>query len=291
MTLSQDFEDSFTTDPPHRALDDRLKAGRAALRRRRIAASALAAAAVVAIGTTTYAVAGGDGGASRSIDPADAQDNSQVQPNQDPSNPPVADDPMAEWRDGEVILAAGVTEDDRVNNPMGYAPGEGTSVGLALTRGDEHVFMLLTEEEGKVEGESIGSELTAAATGGTLKQWLAGAVVNMRGLGEEDAEPTGKASTNPNEWLSYGHASLVAGKGVEIVDSRFDVKLGDSFAGSNDLTSAAKLKVDGKVQFVAVRQIAGQDIEVIPAGRGFADLDAFIDWSRNQYTEGEEGLR
>src|SRR5262245_23853734 len=188
MTTDVDWRElidrSFGDGPDHPPVGDRLAAGRRALLRRRIVASA----AIVAFGVVAA------GGAWAAL-PSEAE---QQVPAADLPDQNSDADSAGNQPDGDLVtmtesgwqVAPGWTVVTRVPNPMNYQPPL-RSVGLELTKGSEHRFVLAA-----YSGDcctSVHSTLAPRQT--TLADWLVAAVSNQRDLdianGDTGGEPSG----------------------------------------------------------------------------------------------------
>lgn len=282
MSISEQIETSFGEGPAHRPLEDRLSAGRRARRRRKGAEGVAAIAGVAVLGLAAYAIAPG-GSPDSAKDPGFTNQTSGS-PTTTPTTSPTgaaASEPLGEsmWAeydtDGNVVLADGVTELQRVPNPLGLQHPE-KSVGLEVERNGKRVWMLLEYSE---KGSAASSD-PAQKSFATLQQWLDHQVALQTG-GEQV------------QFVKFGAGeTLEPLPGVTIVQQRPDPGMGDRFAGPGDRTAVAEVRVDGATWFVLARQVGGGTPEYFPTAAiaGRQTLAEFLEYARGQYANGE-GLR
>jgi hypothetical protein len=93
---------------------------------------------------------------------------------------------------------------------------------------------------------------------------------------------------DPATWLQVVDGGLEPGPGVVVVELR-EAELGAGFGAGSWQSGVARLDVDGQEQYAAYRAF-GTLVEVVPGPRGFASLDDFERYARQQYASGA-GLR
>jgi hypothetical protein len=281
-------------------------AGRTAVRRRRMAAL-VAAAAVVVAGGAAWAITPDT--APRSDAPvatrgADPQpDPPGVERRTDRTKQAVTPSMSVEEEFGNnpaIIEPNGAVklspltdvELQRRPNPMGYTAAQGRSVALrVIYQGVEKYVLIATTADG------TGSSTHLNDATGDFPGWVADKVRLQQGLdvANGDAGAPGSADTgasaDPSSWLRLDPDGQVeaAGNGIEILEARVGVDLGDAFARPGDRTGAVRLLVGGRPEHVAYRVVDGR-LEVIDGPGSFDSLDAFIAWARQQYASGT-GLR
>lgn len=281
MDISEQIEASFGDGPAHRTLEDRLSAGRRARRRRKSAEGMAAVAGVAVLGLAAYTIAPGG-------TPDSAKDPGfSGQPSATPTDASLRKrlDALEEskWAaydaDGNVVLGEGVTEWQRVPNPLNW-PLPKKSVGLEVERNGERVWMLLEYEIQDGDGVSGSVSDPAQKSFETLEQWLADQVALQNG-GEH------------LQFVEFGAGEVLKPlPGVTIVRQRPSPDVGDDFAGQSDRSAVAEVRVDGETWFVLARQIGGGTHEYFPTAKmaGRQTLVEFLDYARGQYAGGE-GLR
>ena len=265
MDVREQLEAGFAAEPAHRPIDERLEAGRRALRRRRVV-SGSAALAVVAVLAGGYAVAGPGSQPRGTEPPASAPSRTASAPPSLPASP-VPDPTDGKWArlvDGEVVLADGVTEVRRID-------AGGRKVGLELQLRDQTVWYLVTP--------SGSSSFTAYVSFESLEDWVAD---QQQGQG-------GRPPSKP--FVDFGPDGTLRPMtdAVSIVEQRADPELPDNY-DAGVATAVAEVLVDGKTYYVLARDPERPDYIAVPASIGGADLDAFLDYARQRYAGGE-GLR
>lgn len=183
--LKSQLDASFSDEPPHLPLEQRLAAGRTALRRRRFAVSgaAVAAAAVVAIGVS--AVLGPDDG--RRSDPS-------------PVEPPTTQTSQP----AEVALTAAIPVDPdfvswcapRTCDAYTVSPVTFTADGTLVRLEDVVVFDRTDDPVPVPGGHSVAIEARFA---GSVMWWL----VWQDADGQVTARMTNPAGTHPEEWYDF----------------------------------------------------------------------------------------
>ncbi|MCW2793385.1 MAG: hypothetical protein JWO76_2483, partial [Nocardioides sp.] len=231
--------------PAQRPLEERLVAGRRALRRRRLG-SAAAALAVVATFGMTYAVAEPGGNAARP---------GQVATDPTPSPSPTRDEApeSTAWHkgeavrysvDGELEVRPGVVVHERIENPYDYDPPK-RSDALDLTFEGHRTWAIVELTNGK-----LSSSLTQPSNGwASFADYVA------------DQVASGSAGSGwPDTLRLTDQGTVVARAGSEILQRTDDPKLGDSFAPPGTPTGAAVVRAaeDGVGYFVVWRVIQGE---------------------------------
>ena len=267
MTTDVDWQElidrSFGDGPRHRPVEQRLVAGRRALRRRRIVVGAAAVALTMAAGGVALA----------------------AQPSEPRSESPVVDRPnggglqvndeqavrdLVAWTGSEWQVAREWDVDQRIPNPMGYEPPK-RSVALEIHNGSVHRYVLAT-----VDKNSGALYSTRVPEGTILGDWLVAAKHNLSGKWQPDPVYFGSGET------------LIAADGVTILDQLPHPNLPANFASDGERTAAAQIDDHGQQTFVLVREFDGQ-VQVIPFTGHFDSLQAFVRFAQQQY-DSEEGL-
>ena len=240
MSLQQEIESSFGDGPAHRPVEDRLAAGRAAVRRRRVT-GAVAAGAVVAVLGATFAVAapGADrpGGEVATDPTTDAGPTQAPKVKQEPQDQLIGDAPAELTPDG-LVLRDGARVIRQVTNPMGHTSPQKQSLGLVVEHDGRRYWMLL---ESDPRGASSVYD-DAGRTFPTFDLWLADMVALQKG------EPLlALVAFDQGE-------TLVPEDGVEILDQRPSPDMPEGFAGPDDRTAVAMVRWQGERWFVLARQ-------------------------------------
>lgn len=259
MTTDVDWHElidrSFGDGPAHRPVEQRLAAGRRALRRRRIVVGAAAVALTVAAGSVAMAAQPSD---PRSVSPVVEQPD--IRP-----DPPID---LVAWTGSEWQVAPEWTVDQRIPNPMGYELPK-RSVALEIHNGSVHRFVLATADP---SGSTVHSTLVPDGT--LLEDWLVAAKQDLGGRWQPDPVSFGAGET------------LVAADGVTILDQVPHPNLPANFASDGERTAAAQIDDHGQKTFVLVREVDGQ-VQVIPFTGHFDSLQAFVRFAGQQYDSGE----
>lgn len=294
MLLHEEFEQAFAseTEPEARPIEDRLLAGRRAVRRRRVVGVVGAAAAVAVIGGVGALTLPGSG----STEPAPAapigsakdpaktpsatatpstQAPPQVQRRQGPGDKGLNIDndyPVA-LSDGVLVVKRGWRVTRIVDNPSKLLPPD-TSFGVIVESDDSARWMLLEEE---AEGGYATYDDPETVSYSRFDDWLRSIVAINR---PEAVEPLVTRDRS---------GSLAPGQGATILAQRSAAPVAP-YADAEDLL--VKVERDGRTWFVVVRG-RGENAEVIPVDADALSaptFEAFIDHVRAQ-DESNEGLR
>lgn len=276
MDLRDQLEAASATEPPHRDIADRLVAGRRALRRRRwvTAAAGVATAAVVA----TAALLAGPGQSTGGSSGVATQPTSSPTVDRD-GDTPERGLPRDEWvdvrADGGLVLADGVEEVRRLENPMGLEP-PATSVGLELRRGDQVLWFLYHADS--ATGPHAMAAFEARVGHESLEAWVGDMTRLHRGQPLE-------------HYVAFADDGTLrpVGAHVDLVRQVADPDLPDNYDGGLE-TAVAEVVVDGTTYYVLARDPGNPDYIPVPASVGGATLEDFLDYARVQYAGGE-GLR
>lgn len=280
-SLQEEIDRSFGNDPAHRPVEERLTAGRRAVRHRWAAQTVAGLAAVGLLGGV-WTVAGPDS-QQRGDERLLAVETSSLEPKEDaPPRSPADDGQLASLGPDGLVLGDDVTVVRRVENPMGYELPD-KSLGLVVDHDGSRIWMLLTFNE--AHGPSAGSSSTyddAGRTYPTFDLWLTETVAMHQG------EP---ALT----LVAFGDGkTLVPEDGVELLDQRPSPQLPDNFAGPGDRTAVAMVRWRGEPWFVLARQLPESPPEYLPTAASVvgdpATIDGFLEVARKRYAQGV-GLR
>ena len=168
--------------------------------------------------------------------------------------------PWAAFHHGEVVLAPGVREVDRREDPLELEP-RGTSVALVLERDGARAWWLLGEPFG-----SLGTVVHDPAGRGfaTFEQWLDYRVASAHG---EQLAPA----------VSFGGSGglEVDDPGATLLAQRSGIDLGPGFAPPGSRTAVAKVQHDGVVWYVLAREVEGV-AEYLPAISDATTIDEYL---------------
>lgn len=258
LDLSEQLERLAAHEPPTRPAHEQLAAGRRALRRRRVAELG-AVTAVLAVLAGGWAVVGDDGSSRATEPPATAPSL--------PTSPAAPRGPWARWRGGEVVVAPGVTEVERLD-----AGPEG--VGLELRVGEEVRWYLV--------GPGRSSSFDAYVAFDSLAEWVA-----------DQAFIGGPVSRNALVQLGADGTLSPGRPGVEVVEQVASPDLPDSYdtvpeTGEQLVTAAALVEVDGERQWLLARDPAATDVITVPLARASTMAD-FLAFARDRYADGPGG--
>lgn len=289
-SLQEEISRSFGEDPAHRPVEERLTAGRRALRRRWAAQMVAGLAAAVLVGGAW--TVSGPASQQRGDETSVAMDpTSSLEPQENPSTSlepkqnlsPAHSGPLAELGPDGLILGDDVTVVRRVENPMGLvAPDQ--SLGLVVDHDGTRIWMLLAFEE--KPGTSGGSSSTyddAGRTYPTFDLWLAETIAMQQGA------PT-------LALVAFGDGkTLVPEDGVELLEQRASPQMPENFAAPGDRTAVAMVRWAGERWFVLARQLLPESpLQYIPTAASVVGdpttIDGFLEVARKRYAQGE-GLR
>lgn len=171
----------------------------------------------------------------------------------------------------------------RVPNPMGYTPAQGSSLGIrVMYEGREQYSLLALFADG-------GTSTSTNDASGDFDSWLDNAVRNQRTLDVANGVTPSAGDSSDGPWLVLQDGRVAAAReGVVIVEERVGVDLGPSFADGATRTGAVRLVVDGRTEYAAYRVVGGE-LDVVPGG-SFDSFAAFLGWAREQYASGQ-GMR
>ena len=273
-----------------------LDLGRRALRRRRLAYGVGAAATAVVIGGTAWAVSPGDDRPPRSDQPGFVGVPSTGTPGTSASPGPDSGDDAAPWFGAD---AARLDAPGRVAVKPGWSVSEDISSAgewwaVEVTKGGRRQWFLFGG------GTTIGSLRAPALGYDSFQEWVD---VNAPLLDDPGPDGGPQVDDRPgvprDDLVVFVPRSISSARGlapasddVVVVDQRFGVDLGASFAAPRD-TGVAEVQEGGTTWYVVARR-PGDYIAVRAAGArreyGVDDLDAFIDFARARYAEGGGGL-
>lgn len=298
--IRDEIDRSIGEGPHGVPVDELLTRGQRALVRRRLLASAGATLAVAAIFGTTAVVAGGPGThTSQAPEYAERPSTSSTSPAPALRTPSqreaqrAMNRPVARFDDrGRLVLVPEAQVVRRIDNPFaGSEPGKSVALELDYRR-VRYWFALYQPPDRSGGWRSI---MWSGDYDGTFASW-----VGEQFTVEERERSSGGGQ---DEWPGIPGLDLVrfAGDtdrlepvaGVTILRQQADVSVGDSFAGPNDQTAAAKVEAsDGSRYYVLARRVTGgapQFIAVTEADGG-PTLGSFLDLARTRYADDGGGL-
>lgn len=294
MNLREELDRSIGPGPPLPAAEERLRAGRVALRRRRLVVGA-AGAAVLIVTITPLALSGGP--TTGAAEPAPV---GPPAPQQTVAAPPMTVERWPSWVKESAYIdvrtgALHIRPDARVVERRDdlYPTEETFSVALDLVVDGEHEWLVL--ESGDSGGMGVfggpGDSLyddfddfvaKATAGGGSRSgPGRRGKGQGGDGQGAEDFPTPGEVTGLTVEGERFSSDGTVT-----ILAQQPSPDLPDSFAPAGDATAAAYVEQDGVRSLVLSRP--GPLIVVESAGHGDS-LAALVDWARGRY-QSREGL-
>lgn len=282
--LHDEIERCFGGGPEHRPVEQRIAAGRRALRRRR-AAAALTAVGMVAVVGSTYALAvpGQDSRARGEMTVRPTLSSPPPTPAQPTSPLPDPTATSQPWQpnlyarhtdDGELEIRPGVVVHERIENPFGWEPPrladaldvswKGRRIWTIVELGQEGLVYRTTEP---------GNEWAGFA------EWVAYQSQLMSDT------PTGYRL--PVRLREDGR--VVATHGTEILQRTDEPRLGDGFAPPGTRTGAALVDLGGDApsRFVFWR-VVGSELDVFnvaPDELIGATFEEMLSYARRLYAE------
>lgn len=270
LGLGEEIDRSFGDGPEHRALEQRIRSGRRALRRRRAGAAAATLAVVAAVGGAAWAVVPGDRasrGAEIATDPSPSPETSDGQ---------WAQGETARYRRGELEVRPGVEVHQLIENPYGLAPPE-RSDALDLTFRGRRTWVILSRT---AEGHGYSGSVP---------------LDDYDSFEDYVAEQSGVNGDGWPELLRLaGDGAVVPTAGSEVLQRTDDPRLGPRFAPPGAATGAALVRSaeDGIGYFVIWKVVDGRlDVTTaVPRDVVGATFDELLSWARAQVASGEAGL-
>lgn len=279
MSIAEELDRAIGHGPGHRPIEERIAAGRRAVRRRRAVGAVASLAVVAALGGTAWALADGGSRTSGEVNPPIATEAppspSKTAP---PAKVPWEDDTPIRYLHGELQIRPGVVVHQHIENPYGYQPPQ-LSDALDLTYQGQRQWVLADKDK-----NGYGYTSSVPSNGwANFEAWVADQV--DAAAGSEDGWPETVRLTDRGQ--------IVAAPGSEVLQRTDDPRLGGSFAPPGTPTGAAVVRAgDGQSYFVVWRVIDGTlDVITTPprdvVGATFAEM---LTMARNAYAGGE-GLR
>ncbi len=301
MLIRDRLEAAFETEPQQVPIEQRLAAGRAALRRRRIGQSVTAVAAVAAISVGAVALGG------RSADPgrlAPATDGGSATTTTTRSDVPKTTAQPQAWPypdqlayvddAGRLQLATDVSLIRKVSTPA--KPPDDWAIQVAVRSQDEVWWLAMTWQRGK--------EATAYTLVGpfdsfqsprfrdwVLQQSFRASYSDPTSTTKSSHDATGQAISADEQLVHFENGKLLPEAGVVILQERPDPGFAN-FSPEGEAVAVAEIRVenDGTRWFVVARDNGDgttQNISARPAvGPVPSDLDGFIAWARHRYDSG-----
>lgn len=300
--IRDEIDRSIGEGPHGVPVDELLTRGHRALVRRRLLAGTGATLAAAAIFGAT-AVAGGSGThTTQAPGYAERPSASPVTPTSAPAlalrTPSVREAqramkrPLARYDDhGRLVLVPQAELVRRINNPSaGSEPGK--SVALELDYRRVRYWFLLHQAPDLSHRTSF---TWSGEYDGSFASWVGEQFM------VEESDPS--SGGDQGDWPGIPDLDLVrfAGSterlepvaGVTILRQQAHVSVGDSFAGPNDQTAAARVEAaDGERYYVLARRITGSAPQYIAVTEsdGGPTLDSFLDLARTRYADNGGGL-
>ena len=300
--IRDEIDRSIGEGPHGVPVDELLTRGRRALVRRRLLEGTGATLAVVTIFGTTVVAVGGSG-THDSQAPAYAE-----RPSASPMTPTSAAAPalrtpsqreadralrrpLARFDDrGRLVLVPQAQVVRRIDDPFA-STSPGTSVALELDYRRVRYWFVLYQAPDLSERTSY---MWSGDYDGSFASWVG----EQRTIVESEPSSGG----GQGDWPGIPDLDLVRFlgsterlapvAGASILRQQADVSVGDSFAGPDDQTAAAKVEAaDGKRYYVLARRVGGapQFIAVTEADGG-RTLGSFLDLARTRYADNGGGL-
>ena len=296
MLIRDRLDTAFDNEPPHLPIEQRLAAGRAALRRRRIGQSVAAVAAVAVVAVGSVALGGRSADSGQRIAPATNPRASSAGPTDDGSPTTQA----ARWpypeqlayvdATGRVRLAPGVRLAYKVTSPA-KAPDD-KAIQVAVRSDQEVWWLAMTWRRG---AEAIAYNVVGpfdTFQSARFHDWVLQQSYRAGFSGPTSSDgSTGSAISADEELVRFESGTLVAQPGVVIQQQRADPGF-TNFNLDGEAVAVAEVRVqdDGTRWFVIARENANgstQNISARPGVQAVPDeLDAFIAWARTQYDSG-----
>jgi hypothetical protein len=277
MSIAEELDRAIGHGPGHRPIEERIAAGRRAVRRRRAVGAVASLAVVAALGGSAWALADGGTRTSGDVDPPIATTTPAAKP-APPAEKRWEDDTPIRYLGGELQIRPGVVVHQRIENPYGFQPPK-LSVALDLTYQRQRQWILAEHSK-----NGFGYISSVPSNGwASFEAWVADQVDGSSG--GEDGWPESMRLTDRGQ--------IVAAPGSEVLQRTDDPQLGEAFAPPGTPTGAAVVRAgDGKSYFVVWRVIDGTlDVITTPprdvVGATFAEM---LTMARNAYAGGE-GLR
>ena len=277
--LQHELDEAIGHGPAHRPVEDRIDAGRRALRRRR-AAVGLAAFGMVAVVGVGYAVSGtgllGRATGDVAIDPTPSPSPTREG---EPAAPAWEDQTPIRYLDGRLQIRPGVVVHEHIENPYDYSPPR-LSDALDLTFEGQRTWIIAEQTR-----NGFGYYSSVPSNGwASFSDWVTDQVNGA--TGGDDGWPDTLRLTD--------EGTVIASEGSTILQRTDDPRLGESFAPPSAPTGAAVVRAgeDDLDYFVVWRVIDGE-LDVIttpPRDVTGATFQEMLTFARAKYASGE-GLR
>ena len=302
--IRDEIDRSIGEGPRGVPVDELLARSRRALLRRRLLAVAGGTLAVTGIFGATGMVAAGPG-TDASLAPEYAE-----QPSASPTTPTseaalalrtpshreanqAFSRPLARFDDrGRLVLAPGTEVVRRVDDPFSSS-GPGKSVALELDYRRARYWFVVYQAPDRSDRTSF---MWSGDYDGSFASWVREQSTLVEAGGQSDGGGQGDWPGIPDLDLVRfvdGTERLEPVAGTTILRQQAGVSVGDSFAGPDDQTAAAKVEAaDGQRYYVIARRVAGGAPQYIAVTEddGGPTLDSFLDLARTRYADSGEGL-
>lgn len=250
MDLQRELERDLGHGPSLPTPQQRLAAGRRALRRRRIAVATGVAGVAAAVALPVAILVGGTSTAGRDVAP--------VAPSPSRS---IADDGLR--LESAVPVSVGrktfdlVFEDDATVERRidGVARGiVGWSAALEISQGERYYWVLVGWDE--LGSDLVYDEVDPGRSG--FEDWVAAGVPKL----ERQYAP-GRARSAEGLDLQWDGERFVGSGGVEVVEQRAGIDLGEEFAPAGATTAAALVDLSGYRLLALYRELPGVDGQIL----------------------------
>jgi hypothetical protein len=278
--LQRELDEAIGHGPAHRPVEQRIDAGRRALRRRR-AAAGLAAFGMVAVLGAGYAVSGA-GLLDRATGDVATEPTPSPAPSPSPTQDAVPTDQKWEdhtpirYLDGELQVRPGAVVHEHIENPYDYQPPR-LSDALDLTFEGQRTWIIAEQTK---NGFGYSSSVPSNSWP-SFSDWVA----------EQVGGATGGDDGWPDTLRLTAEGTVVASEGSEILQRTDDPKLGGSFAPPRAPTGAALVRAaEDDFAYFVVWRVLGGELDVIttpPRDITGATFQEMLTYARAQYASGE----
>jgi hypothetical protein len=284
LDLHESLTEGFGPEPPHRPVADRLAAGHSAVRRRRLAGSVASVAPATAVGLGVTALSNGSSERPGQV-ATDESATATPTPTGTSTEQAWADGDLARYgTDGQLEIRPGVTVKEQVDNPFGRtAPDDSVALDVVF-QGQESWLILDISYDAGGSYSSMGSGTHPGLPWDSFEDWVRDQTLSQDAPPGEDDLSAGYVEFDDGE-------TLVASKGVQILEQRVHPDLPENFAPADARTAAALVQgPDGKRWWVLVRDVDGLETIATPYRKGGATMEQFLAFAKERYGA-EVGLR
>jgi hypothetical protein len=269
MNLQQELERAIGEGPALPLPQERLAAGRRALRRRRAWVAAGTAAAVAAVVLPVAVVVGDLAPTGREVPPAAPPSGAASATLGTEESVPVDVERLTR----RLVLAEGAVVEQQVD---GVVEGiVGWSTALDLTQGNRRYWAVLAWDETRADVHY--DEVEPGRSG--FAEWVDSYVPQL-----ERKYAPGRAPSQRVPGLTWDGDRFVATGDTRILDQQSPAGLGEGFAPDEAVTGAALVDLDGYRLLVLHRQLDGADGQLLTRDDvGDRDLAAALAWVGRTY--------